>query len=348
MVHDTPAAPAATALTPDAAESAASVLRALADPLRLRIVAALGASADGHLTAGEVASLTDLTAPTVSHHLRALRDAGVVRVAARGTYRDYSAAPGMARLVVAVLDALASARARAAQPADAPTPGTVDDQATLRGATARLTARHPDAAPQVVDLVLRDSYAALARTATVGRHLAVLAERFADQRLADVATAERPASERRPQVLFVCTANAGRSQLAAALLRRHAGDALVARSAGSMPAPAVHATVRSVLDDLLGRPAAAAGVPPTDAVRTAHLDDTPYPKPLTDDALRAADVVITMGCGDSCPVLPGKRYEDWPVADPALAGPAGVAAVVADLDSRVRALVADLLPHVPA
>ena len=90
-------------------------------------------------------------------------------------------------------------------------------------------------------------------------------------------------------------------------------------------AGAVHAAVRPLLEELGG-----------DA-------EAVFPKPLTDDAVRAADVVITMGCGDTCPVLPGKRYEDWVVGDPALASPAGVAAIRDDIDARVRALLADLL-----
>ena len=97
------------------------------------------------------------------------------------------------------------------------------------------------------------------------------------------------------------------------------------RSAGSTPAADVHPGVRPVL---------------------AHLGagDDAFPKPLTDDAVRAADVVITMGCGDVCPILPGIRYEDWLVGDPALASPAGIAAIRDELDRRVRALLTDLLP----
>src|SRR5690606_12399595 len=140
----------------------------------------------------------------------------------------------------------------------------------------------------------------------------------------DIARVEIGAAER-PQVLFVCVANAGRSQLAAALLRKHAGHSVVVRSAGSMPAADVHAAVRPHLDELRADP-----------------DEIAFPKPLTDDAVRAADVVITMGCGDSCPVLPGKRYEDWPVGDPALASPAGVQAIRNDIEARVITLAAEL------
>src|SRR5699024_5210998 len=116
------------------------------------------------------------------------------------------------------------------------------------------------------------------------------------------------------------------SQLAAALVQHYAGDRVIVRSAGSTPADQVHSVVQPELTDL--------GVPAGEA----------FPKPLTDDAVRAADVVITMGCGDVCPVLPGKRYEDWVVGDPALASPAGVAAIRAELDARVRTLLTELLP----
>jgi arsenate reductase len=159
----------------------------------------------------------------------------------------------------------------------------------------------------------------------------VAAERFAHQRLEDLTRATN--ADHRPQVLFVCVANAGRSQLAAALLHHYAGDAVVARSAGSAPARDIHASVRTELADL-GIDTQAGEV---------------FPKPLTDDAVRAADVVITMGCGDTCPILPGTRYEDWAVGDPALASPEGVAAIRADIDQRVRALLGDLVPglHLP-
>jgi len=129
-----------------------------------------------------------------------------------------------------------------------------------------------------------------------------------------------------PQVLFMCVANAGRSQLAAALVNQLSGGAVVARSAGSTPAAEVHPHVRSILADIEGEQDAAAA----------------FPKPLTDDAVRAADVVVTMGCGDVCPIIPGVRYEDWTVGDPALASEDGVAAIAADIEARVRGLLAEL------
>jgi ArsR family transcriptional regulator len=194
----------------------------------------------------------------------------------------------------------------------------------------RLTDRFAELSADVVMGTVRESYAALLRTARVARYVPVLAERFATQRLEDVRRVEHGtgAADRRPHVLFVCVANAGRSQLAAALMNRYAGDAVVVRSAGSSPAGDVHPTVQPQLADILGPDA-----------------EAPFPKPLTDDAVRAADVVVTMGCGDVCPVLPGTRYEDWALGDPVLASPAGVRAIRDEIDLRVQRLAAELLDH---
>lgn len=308
------------------AESVVPVVRALADPLRLQIVSALASAAGGRLAAGDIASLTELAGPTVSHHLRSLREAGIVTAERRGTWIYYALAPGMARVASALLDALAQAATSPRQDEDLEEGPRPDADVVLEHAVARLRDRFPEVSTEVVRLVVRESYAALARTATVTTHLPVLAERFARQRLEDQVRTTA-GTDTRPQVLFVCTANAGRSQLAAALLRRITGDRVVVRSAGSLPAAQVHSTVAPLLSELLA----------------AEPDaEEPFPKPLTDDAVRAADVVITMGCGDSCPVLPGKRYEDWPVGDPALASPEGVQAIYDDLAARVEALAATL------
>ena len=171
--------------------------------------------------------------------------------------------------------------------------------------------------------IVRESYAGLARSAKLTQHMIPLTERFARQRLADLA---RDRATGVPQVLFVCVQNAGRSQLAAALVNQLADGRVIARSAGSMPAADVHPLVRSLL----------AGIEGEDEAATA------FPKPLTDDAVRAADVVVTMGCGDVCPIIPGVRYEDWSVGDPALASPEGVEAIRDDIERRVRKLIAAL------
>ena len=133
----------------------------------------------------------------------------------------------------------------------------------------------------------------------------------------------------RPSALFVCVHNAGRSQMAAGFLAHLSGGAVEVRSAGSMPADQINPTAVEAMLEL--------GID----LRAER------PKVLTTEAAQASDVVITMGCGDVCPVLPGTRYEDWAVGDPALASPAGARMIRDDIDRRVRALAADLLPTGP-
>ncbi|QKG22377.1 arsenate reductase ArsC [Actinomadura verrucosospora] len=129
-----------------------------------------------------------------------------------------------------------------------------------------------------------------------------------------------------PEVLFVCVHNAGRSQMAAALLDHHAAGRVRVRSAGSAPADKINPAVRAVMAEL-------------------GLDlSKEFPKPLTDEAVQAADVVITMGCGDVCPVFPGKRYLDWQLDDPAGQPIDNVRPIRDEIDARVRALLAELLP----
>jgi protein-tyrosine-phosphatase len=129
-----------------------------------------------------------------------------------------------------------------------------------------------------------------------------------------------------PEVLFLCVHNAGRSQMAAALLDHHARGRVRVRSAGSDPADRLNPTVVAAMAEW--------GV---------DLSKE-FPKPLTDDLVRAADVVVTMGCGDACPLYPGKRYVDWEVDDPAGKPLAQVRAIRDELDRRVQALLAELVP----
>ena len=127
-----------------------------------------------------------------------------------------------------------------------------------------------------------------------------------------------------PEVLFVCVHTAGRSQMPAALLDHHAGGRVRVRSAGSDPADRVNPAVAEALAEV-------------------GLDITrEFPKPLTDEAVRAADVVITMGCGDACPVYPGKRYLDWQLDDPAGQPIDIVRGVRDEIDRRVQQLLAEL------
>ena len=138
-------------------------------------------------------------------------------------------------------------------------------------------------------------------------------------------------TDMRPEVLFVCVHNAGRSQMAAALLAHHAGGQVVVRSAGSAPADDLNPGVIEAMEEV-GIDLRAAGA---------------HPKRLDDTAVRASDVVITMGCGDTCPIYPGKRYEDWDLDDPAGQGVEAVRPIRDEIDRRIRALVDDLVPSAP-
>jgi arsenate reductase (thioredoxin) len=133
-----------------------------------------------------------------------------------------------------------------------------------------------------------------------------------------------PAGDPIPSVLFVCVHNAGRSQMAAALLAHHAHGAVEVRSAGSAPAETINPAVRAVMAEI--------GIDLADA----------HPKLLTADAVQASDVVITMGCGDACPVFPGKRYLDWQLPDPAGKDVDDIRPIRDEIDTRVRELLADL------
>ena len=129
----------------------------------------------------------------------------------------------------------------------------------------------------------------------------------------------------RPEVLFVCVHNAGRSQMAAGLVGLRSGGRIGVRSAGSAPADEINPAVVEAMAEI--------GV---DLSRE-------FPKPLTDDAVRASDVVITMGCGDACPIFPGKRYEDWTLDDPAGQDLETVRRIRNEIDARVQTLIHELI-----
>jgi arsenate reductase (thioredoxin) len=155
----------------------------------------------------------------------------------------------------------------------------------------------------------------------------VLAHRFARERLRALGQAEGALAKDVPEVLFVCVHNAGRSQMAASLTRLRSGGRVHVRSAGSTPSDEVDPHAVDVMKEL--------GVDMTEE----------FPKPLSDEFVRAADVVITMGCGDACPVFPGKRYEDWELDDPAEQDVETVRRIRDEIDERVKTLVAELLPE---
>ena len=154
----------------------------------------------------------------------------------------------------------------------------------------------------------------------------VLVHRFARERLKALGQAEGVITKEQPEVLFVCVHNAGRSQMAAGLVKLRSEGRVHVRSAGSDPGEQINPAVVEAMTEI--------GVDMSEA----------FPKPLTDEVVRAADVVITMGCGDACPIYPGKRYEDWELDDPAGQDLETVRRIRDEIDARVQRLIAELLP----
>lgn len=177
---------------------------------------------------------------------------------------------------------------------------------------------------ETIERFVHESYDRLAETASVPQHLPVLTERFARQRLRAAARVDGHDLSGIPTVLFLCVHNAGRSQMALGFFERYAGDAAIAWSGGSEPGSAVDAGAIAAM-----------------AEKGIDISGE-YPKPWTDEVVRAADVVISMGCGDACPVYPGKRYEEWTLTDPAGADLEVVRGVRDDLERRVLALLGEL------
>ena len=177
---------------------------------------------------------------------------------------------------------------------------------------------------ETVQRYVNESYQLLAKNAVVTVHLPSLTERFARDRLTALAQSEQMIAKEKPEILFVCVHNAGRSQMAAALALKISHGEVSVRSAGSAPSDSIPSTVHEAMSEI--------GLDLADA----------FPKPLTDEVVRAADVVITMGCGDACPIYPGKKYEDWELNDPAELDLAGVRAVRDDIETRIKKLLTEL------
>ncbi|MFF2611752.1 low molecular weight phosphatase family protein [Kitasatospora sp. NPDC058046] len=197
----------------------------------------------------------------------------------------------------------------------------------LQAGATRLALRYDGVfAPETVQHLLADSYRLLAEGATVRTHLIVLAEHLADQRLDALAHTEGRTASAVPRVLFVCSGNAGRSQLAAAILTHLAHGRVHVASAGTDPADDLDLHIAEVLEEV--------GV---------SLPREVFPKPLTEEVVAAADVVVTMGCGDACPLPAGRRYLDWHIPDPDGAPIERVRAIRDQITSRVEALLAELI-----
>jgi arsenate reductase (thioredoxin) len=202
---------------------------------------------------------------------------------------------------------------------------SIDITLALRTAAARLTEEFTGTfGTETIERFLHSSYDQLAARAAVTKFLPLMAERFARQRLRAVAKLEGLHLKGKPTVLFLCTHNAGRSQMALGFFEALTGDHAVAWSGGSEPGHEVN-------------PAAIAAM-------AERIDiSNEFPKPWTDETVRAADVVISMGCGDACPIFPGKRYESWDdLDDPAGLDTTSVRAIRDDIERRVRQLIDEL------
>lgn len=291
------------------ADGATGGLALIADPTRARMLALILASPDGRATVTALADELGLRQPTVSHHAKALHDQGVLERNPEGRRAWYSIAPSELDRVRGLLG-----EPGAAPPDDAVVARIVDDLAQrFAGTFGRET----------VERYVRESLDLVSEHAAGSARLASRTAGFAAERLSALAS-QRAETDATPEVLFVCVQNAGRSQMAAAILRHLAGTRVHVRTAGSEPAGEVSPAILSALDEI--------GVPVGGE----------FPKPLTDEVVRAADVVITMGCGDACPVYPGKRYLDWELDDPVGQPTARVRDIRDDIDRRVRGLLAEL------
>lgn len=208
-------------------------------------------------------------------------------------------------------------------------PGLAYPEEYLRRLAGDLTEKFAGVfSSETIERYVLESYTGLLRTSTVRTHLASRTIHFATDRLTALAQAKGAIERTVPEVLFVCEQNAGRSQMAAVLTAQLSQGRVHVRSAGSAPGKDLNPAVVEAMAEL--------GLSMTEE----------FPKPLTDDVVQAADVVVTMGCGDACAIYPGKRYEDWELTDPAGLSLVEVRVIRDDIRTRVEALLAELLTQV--
>jgi arsenate reductase len=331
-----------------------TVARALGDPLRWRIVVLL---AGEQLCVGHLAEQLGAAQPLVSHHLKVLRGAGLVEAERYRYWTYYRLCPGALDdladqlwLLVRASPAATACRRLAAGTQAPPSPAAHARPSTPPAAPPPGGTAMPD---RPLDPVSRQSFAAVIgqlaeefrgtfSLQTIERYvdesidrlsgarvvdfIPLFVHRFARERLRALAQAQGSIVKDVPEVLFVCVHNAGRSQMAAALLDHHGKGRVHVRSAGSAPADQINPAV-------------------TAAMAEWGIDlSKEFPKPLTDEVVQAADAVITMGCGDACPIYPGKRYLDWEVEDPEGRRVEEVRRIRDDIDRRVQALLSELVP----
>ncbi len=299
----------------DTAEAAERALQAavLGDTLNLRVLSAIAAG----VPARELPDVLHVSADRAAGAIDTLHTAGIVQpepdvdwtLTARAWVR-------FGRLI-----AIAPRQGSQAPPEPSMVALPVAVESVARDLAYRFSSTF---STETVSRYVAESYLLLSQRARVRTHLPALTARYAAERLSALASATGLILRGTPEVLFVCVQNAGRSQLAAAYLRHLAGDAVHVRTAGSEPASEVHPRIAASLAEV--------GVPATDD----------YPKPLTDEVVQAADYVVTMGCGDACPVYPGRRYLDWDLDDPLVMDDTGLRRVRDEIRARVEGLLTDL------
>lgn len=207
-------------------------------------------------------------------------------------------------------------------------PITLDQQVALTHAASSLAEEFAGVFnAETIERFLHSSYDQFAGRATVANFLPLLAGRFARQRLQALARVEGHHVDGKPVVLFLCVHNAGRSQMALGFFTHHAGEHAIAWSGGSEPGEQVNTVAVAAM-----------------AERGIDIAGE-FPKPWTDEIVQAADAVVTMGCGDACPIFPGKRYQEWELADPEGKDLAAVRPIRDDIERRVLDLLAEL--HIP-
>jgi protein-tyrosine-phosphatase/DNA-binding transcriptional ArsR family regulator len=310
--------------------------RALGDPLRWRIVELL---ASEQLCVAHLAEELAVGQPLVSHHLKLLRQAGLIEPDRYRYWTYYRLRPGAlapsgtaCRRQVPGADTPATVAARPVVPRGGrpmPSRDAPLDPISRQTFARSIETLHEEFrgvfSLEAIERYVNESIDRLSGARVVD-FIPLFVHRFAREQLRALAQSEGAIIKDHPEVLFVCVHNAGRSQMAAALLDHHAKGRVHVRSAGSTPADQINPAVVAAMDEW--------GI---DLSRE-------FPKPLTDEFVRAADVVITMGCGDACPIYPGKRYEDWELQDPAGQPVEVVRRIRDDIDVRVQQLLGELVP----
>jgi protein-tyrosine-phosphatase/DNA-binding transcriptional ArsR family regulator len=323
--------------------------RALGDPLRWRIVELL---ATEQLCVAHLAEELAAAQPLVSHHLKVLREAGLVDTDRYRYWTYYRLHPGALVRLAATLGLLARSApsgtaCRRLVPGADPTPPAPARPAVPQGGRPmpfRDTPMDPISRQTFARSIesLAEEFRGIYSLETIERFvdesidrlagarvvdfIPLFVHRFSRERLRALAQSQGALGKDVPEVLFVCVHNAGRSQMAAALLDHHAKGQVHVRSAGSDPTDRINPAVVAAMDEW-------------------GIDlSQEFPKPLTDEFVKAADAVITMGCGDACPIYPGKRYEDWELDDPASQPVEVVRRIRDDIDARVQQLLAELVP----